>query len=73
MMDRDMPERVPSRVRVHRLVCGDGPWRSTEVNPGEYACKCNRYGAVSVQATDGTMLGLKPDEFEPIDWVENAK
>lgn len=39
--------------------------------PGEYDCSCNQYGAVSVKASDGTMLGVRLEEFEPLEWVPN--
>ena len=71
-MTNDIPSRVPSKVRVYGLVHGDGPFRATQVAPGEYPCSCNRFGAVSVMATNGKMLGLKPHEFESLAWIENA-
>lgn len=65
------PPFVPSRVRLFRLCRGDGPFMGITVEPGEYECKSNRNGAVSVRASDGSMLGLRLDEFEPIEWREN--
>lgn len=65
------PPFVPSRVRLLRQVRGDGPFCATQLGPGEYDCDCNPYGAVSVRATNGQMLGLRLDEFEPIAWREN--
>jgi hypothetical protein len=38
---------------------------------GEYDCNSNGWGAVSIKASDGKMLGLRPHEFEPIAWREN--
>ena len=65
------PPFVPARVRIPRTVRGDGPFWSTQITPGEYDCSSNQYGAVSVQASDGTTLGVRLDEFEPISWTEN--
>jgi hypothetical protein len=65
------PLYVPSRVRLTRRVCGDGPFCTTTLGPGDYECRSNRLGAVSVQATNGQLLGLRLDEFEPIAWEAN--
>jgi hypothetical protein len=65
------PTYVPSRVRVPCFVRGDGPFAGTRIQPGDYDCTCNQYGAVSVRATNGEELGLKLYEFEPIAWREN--
>lgn len=65
------PLYVPSRVRLTRRVCGDGPFCTTTLGPGDYECRSNRLGAVSVQATNGQLLGLRLDEFEPIAWAKN--
>lgn len=70
-VDPPVPPHVPCRVRISKTVCGDGPYRSTRIEPGEYDCQCNRFGAVSVVATNGQNLGLRLDEFEPIAWREN--
>ena len=66
-----IPEFVPARVRLNRTVCGDMPFSSTYVEPGEYYCLSNRHGAVSVVASNGNALGLRIDEFEPIAWRAN--
>lgn len=65
------PDYVPATVRIAKAVCGDRPFRATRVEPGDYACECNRYGAVSVRATNGCMLGLRLAEFEPLTWQTN--
>ena len=65
------PRWVPSRVRVVRRVVAEVPGLSASVMPGDYECECNQYGAVSVRANDGEMLGLRLDEFEPLNWREN--
>jgi hypothetical protein len=68
----DLPPYLPSRVRVPRLVRGFGPFSAIAVDPGDYPCESNRFGAVSVAANGGFKLGLKPSEFEVLEWVRNA-
>lgn len=65
------PPFLPKRVLVLSTVRGDGPWRTTVAKPDEYECHSNKFGAVSVKASDGTMLGLKPIEFEVTEWAIN--
>lgn len=66
------PKYVPSRVRLTQRVTGDWPiGHGTQSGPGEYDCDSNQYGAVSIRAEDGKMLGLRPNEFEPIAWAAN--
>lgn len=52
----------------------DFPFRTanpSSVPPGIYAADCNQWGAVSVRASNGKMLGLKWPEFEPLEWEDN--
>ncbi len=65
------PAYVPSRIRLQRRVCGDGPFRSTLAEPGVHACISNQWGAVSVTAANGGMLGVKPAEFDVVEWRDN--
>lgn len=65
------PAWVPSRVRLKKWVCGDGPFQRAEAAPGDHDCKSNRNGAVSVKSSNGSMLGLRLDEFEVLEWREN--
>ena len=68
------PKWVPSRVRLAVLVHGDFPiGHRTIAEAGDHDCDSNRWGAVSVRATNGLMLGIKPREFEPIAWRENKR
>lgn len=60
--------KEPWQVKLTRAVRGDGPWRSTKVEPGVHVAEHNPNGAVSVLATNGQWLGLRPHEFE---WVCN--
>ncbi len=68
------PDYVPARVKLAWTVTGDGPFRSMVAYAGEYGgedCHSNKLGAVSVRMTDGKFLGVKPNEFEVIEWREN--
>jgi hypothetical protein len=67
------PDYVPARVRLANVVTGDGPFRSTCALPGDHDCECNSHGAVSVRATNGKMLGIKPAEFDVIAWRSNDR
>lgn len=66
------PPYVPSRVRIPLGACGDGPFRETYVEAGDYDCTSNKNGAVCVVATNGSKLGLRLDEFEVLEWRENS-
>lgn len=68
-----IPPFVPSRVRVNCTVCGDTPFNSTYVEPGEYDCLSNRRGAVSVISANGKALGLRLEEFDVLLWRENEE
>jgi hypothetical protein len=65
------PNFVPARVKLASLVRGDGPFAATRVPAGEYTCQANQWGAVSLLATNGQLLGVKPSEFEVLAWCEN--
>jgi hypothetical protein len=67
------PTWVPSRVSVPHQVRGDPPFGHTMVvDPGEHACECNQWGAVSVRARNGQMLGIKSREFSVLTWQRNT-
>ena len=68
---QEKPPFIPCRIRIERRVRGDFPFNQTMVDPGEYDCYCNPFGAVSVKATNGDILGLRLDEFEIIRWKDN--
>jgi hypothetical protein len=55
------PNFVPSRVRVTRIVASDIPGGPIAF-PADYDCDANQWGAISVQANNGSPLGVKPDE-----------
>lgn len=69
--DWPRPEWVPKRVALSGIVRGDGPWHSTLAQPGEHEAECNQFGAVSVKATNGSILGLRLNEFKVIEWQRN--
>jgi hypothetical protein len=54
------PERW---VRLPRAVHADFPFTAT-APAGVYRAHVNNHGAVSVKVADGSLLGVKPDEFE---------
>ncbi len=57
------------KVRLPRDVHGDAPvFHKTFAPAGDYQAFWNPYGAVSVIATNGRKLGVKPDEFQ---WLTN--
>ena len=66
-----LPPYLPTRVRVLRRVSGDFPFQGVVVEPGEYTCTSNRWGAVCVKAINGEDLGLRLDEFDPLEWGLN--
>lgn len=66
------PDFVPSRIRLPLRVTGDdfNQWMVAEA--GDYDCESNQWGAVSVKTRTGRMLGIKPSEFEPLEWRDNT-
>jgi len=65
------PQYVPAKVSLPLRVSGDSIFDSVSVEPGEYECNSNQWGAISVQAANGRRLGVKPCEFEVIEWRPN--
>ncbi len=70
-------KKVPKSVRMKRTVCPDFPLSAFPENKGmvacqeeEYPCWTNSHGAVAVVFPDGRKLGVRPDEFEIIEWYE---
>lgn len=71
-LERRAPKWVPCRVLLESPVCGEYPiGRTTLAEAGEHDCESNRYGAISVRATNGQMMGVRPAEFEPMEWRKN--
>lgn len=82
---RHYPERygsrVPRRVRITASpgVTPDLPLAFLPENKGmvcrfgeEFDVSTNSHGAVAAIFPDGRQLGLRPDEFEVIDWYDTA-
>ena len=67
-LEHAVPPFVPARIRLR----GDLVFAAAVAEPGEHDYHCNRYGAVSVRATNGDLLGLKPAEFEVVAWRPNT-
>jgi len=67
-----MPPFLPSLVLVLIAVTADGPggW-NIRVMPGIHACESNKYGAISVLSNKKSLLGLRPNEFEILEWIPN--
>jgi len=72
-MLHEAPPYVPARVKLHARVRGDGPFAGTFADAGEHDCECNQWGAISIRATNGEMLGVRPAEFDVVAWRSNAK
>ena len=68
--------RVPKTVTTARSVCQDFPWISRATGDpvsvtdagGSYPAWTNSHGAVAADLPNGKRLGLKPGEFEIVDW-----
>lgn len=70
-----MPDWVPSKVRMLRTVRPDGPLTKRPLEcvariGEEYEVESGKWGAISAK-TPGGLLGLRPYEFEVVEWVEN--
>lgn len=68
--------KTPLKVRMNTTVTSDLPMFFPDaadllcVQGNEYHCWVNSYGAVSAILPNGKQLGLKPGEFEVIEWHE---
>lgn len=65
------PNYVPHRIRLDAAVHGDIPGSGTVAPVGEYECHSNQWGAISVKAANGKMLGIKPSERVVLKWRKN--
>ena len=67
--------RVPKRIRILTEVRSDMPIMAAvmAMQDEEYDAWTNAHGAVSAILSDGTLLGVKPREFEVIEWFPEAK
>ena len=62
-----IPEGETPTVRLKHDVHGDLIFAATVAPAGVYKAYMNQYGAVSVEASNGKLLGIRPHEME---WVE---
>jgi hypothetical protein len=68
------PAWVPCRIKLDSDLSGDFPiGHDTKAEAGEHDCDSNQWGAMSVRATNGRMLGVKPSECQIIGWRRNEK
>lgn len=72
-IEKKRPDYVPARVRLKCSVSSDFPLFSAEGQgyvalAGDHDCQSNQWGAISVRAANGKMLGVKPAEFEVLKW-----
>lgn len=71
--EQRQPNWVPSRVFLKAPVKGDFPiGHNTIAQAGVHECDSNIWGAVSVIASNGERLGIKPAEFRPVAWRANT-
>jgi hypothetical protein len=61
------PKGETPTVRLLHDVRGDWAFAGTVAPAGVHKAYMNQYGAVSVEATNGKLLGIRPHEME---WVE---
>jgi hypothetical protein len=69
-------DRVPSKIKMRRTVTSDFPF-FLKTDEGAlvayggqtYDAWTNSYGAVAAVMPNGKNLGVKPDEFEVIEWT----
>lgn len=71
-LSEDEPKKkFPKRIILNKTIRGDSIFRRVHAPPGIYEAHCNPHGAISVIATNGSMLGIKPGEYEVVEWVED--
>lgn len=71
-------ERVPSKIAMKRTVHSDLVGIVPDAAPpaiisATYDTWVNSYGAVAAVLPDGRKLGVKPDEFEVVEWFTPSK
>lgn len=76
-LEHRRPAYVPARVRLEIAVCADVPQSDDDgrfiAHPGDYDCESNQWGAISILAANGNRLGIKPCEFDVLEWRDNDK
>jgi hypothetical protein len=75
-IDKGYPfgDRVPSKIRMLRTVTSDVPFQRegdvlVAVGSTVHNAWTNSYGAVAAVLPDGRKLGVKPGEFEVVEWL----
>ena len=71
-LEQREPKWVPSRVRLKvdvRWVPSTGA--KLIAYAGEHDCDSNRHCAISVIANNGNRIGVRPCDFDPLEWREN--
>jgi len=67
--------KVPKRVKLAKDVTPDMPFLAKEGTFGldgeEFDCLVNSHGAVAIICDNGEKLGVKPYEFEVVEWAES--
>lgn len=66
------PDYIPKRIKLNRTIHSDPPHDSLIAAQNEYDAEVNQWGAVSV-IINGDYLGVKPDEFDVLEWQTNPK
>lgn len=68
--------RVPKKIKMAKTVYPDLPWM-TGIKPGTmleldqtYFCWVNIHGAVAGWCDNGEKLGVKPSEFDVVEWYD---
>ena len=72
--------RVPVRIRMAKTVRPDPPMTWLPENAGmaaeldrDYPCWVNSHGAVAAILPDGRHIGVKPYEFDVVEWTTPAE
>lgn len=67
--------KVPKRVKMAKTVKSELPFGPRYIAEAgkEYDCWTNSHGAVAVLLPNSEMFGVKPYEFEVIEWHEGEK
>ena len=64
-LEKRAPLYVPARVRLPKMVTGDFPIGHRMVaEAGEHDCYSNKWGAISVRASNGKLLGIRLNSRE---------
>jgi len=73
-VEQRAPKWVPAKVRLTAQVRGDFPiGHGTVAEAGVHDCDSNKWGAISIIAGNGKRLGIKPAEFDVVEWRANEK